>query len=116
MGNPSITFDAPVDLPLDRDYRVRGPARQRRDTRLTYRFHATKVSVMEATRACPYAFPKKIQEEMDRLADEQMLKLKEFVDPRGILTPSPRREREHTGSRAGTPCFPRTDAKQCSST
>ena len=40
-------------------------------------FHATKVSVMEATRACPYAFPKKIQEEMDRLADEQMLKLKE---------------------------------------
>ena len=64
-------------------------------------FHATKVSVMEATRACPYAatgvhsdlrldgvvahshplrtqaFPKKIQEEMDRLADEQMLKLRE---------------------------------------
>ena len=64
-------------------------------------FHATKVSVMEATRACPYAaasvhsdlsarwrggaqsplrtqaFPKLIQEEMDRLADEQMLKLKE---------------------------------------
>ena len=40
-------------------------------------FHATKVSVMEATRACPYAFPKKIQEEYDRLADEQMLKLKE---------------------------------------
>ena len=40
-------------------------------------FHATKVSVMEATRACPYAFPKKIQEEFDRLADEQMLKLKE---------------------------------------
>ena len=40
-------------------------------------FHATKVSVMEATRACPYAFPKKIQEEMDRLADERMLKLKE---------------------------------------
>ena len=91
---------------------------------------------MEATRACPYAatgvhsdlrldgvvahshplrtqaFPKKIQEEMDRLADEQMLKLKERVDPRGILTPSPRREREHTGSRAGTPCFPRTDAKR----
>ena len=75
-------------------------------------FHATKVSVMEATRACPYAFPKKIQEEMDRLADEQMLKLKEFVDPRGIRTPSTRREREHTGSRAGTPCFPRTDAKR----
>ena len=40
-------------------------------------FHATKVSVMEATRACPYAFPKKIQEEMDKLADEQMMKLKE---------------------------------------
>ena len=38
---------------------------------------ATKVSVMEATRACPYAFPKKIQEEMDKLADEQMMKLKE---------------------------------------
>ena len=75
-------------------------------------FHATKVSVMEATRACPYAFPKKIQEEMDRLADEQMLKLKERVDPRGIRTPSPRREREHTGSRAGTPCFPQTDAKR----
>ena len=32
---------------------------------------------MEATRACPYAFPKKIQEEMDKLADEQMMKLKE---------------------------------------
>ena len=34
-------------------------------------------AALEATRACPYAFPKKIQEEMDRLADEQMLKLKE---------------------------------------
>ena len=65
---------------------------------------------MEATRACPYAFPKNIQQEYDRLADEQMQKLKEFVDPRGIRTPSTRREREHTGSRAGTPCFPRTDA------
>ena len=58
------------------------------------------------------AFPKKIQEEYDRLADEQMQKLKERVDPRGIRTPSTRREREHTGSRAGTPCFPRTDAKR----
>ena len=78
-------------------------------------FHATKVSVMEATRACPYAFPKKIQEEMDRLADEQMLKLKEFVDPRGFFTPSPRRRRRDAidaGSRAGTPCFPQTDAKR----
>ena len=78
-------------------------------------FHATKVSVMEATRACPYAFPKKIQEEMDRLADEQMLKLKEFVDPRGIRTPSPRRRQRDAidaGSRAGTPCFPQTDAKR----
>ena len=46
------------------------------------------------------------------LNDEQMQKLKEFVDPRGIRTPSPRREREHTGSRAGTPCFPQTDAKR----
>ena len=75
-------------------------------------FHATKVSVMEATRACPYAFPKKIQEEMDRLADEQMLKLKEFVDPRGIRTPSPRRRQRDAidaGSRAGTHCFPQTE-------
>jgi hypothetical protein len=37
---------------------------------------------MEATRACPYAFPKKIQAEFDRMTDAQMNKLKEFVDPR----------------------------------
>ena len=60
--------------------------RHRRDTRLTYRFHATKVSVMEATRACPYAFPKKIQEEFDRLADEQMLKLKELARRDSLLS------------------------------
>ena len=49
-------------------------------------FHATKVSVMEATRACPYAFPKKIQEEFDRLADEQMLKLKELARRDSLLS------------------------------
>ena len=58
----------------------------RRDTRLTYRFHATKVSVMEATRACPYAFPKKIQKEYDRLADEQMQKLKELARRDSLLS------------------------------
>ena len=60
--------------------------RHRRDTRLTHRFHATKVSVMEATRACPYAFPKKIQEEYDRLADEQMQKLKELARRDSLLS------------------------------
>ena len=48
--------------------------------------HATKVSVMEATRACPYAFPKKIQEEYDRLADEQMQKLKELARRDSLLS------------------------------
>ena len=52
----------------------------------TYRFHATKVSVMEATRACPYAFPKKIQLEFDRLADEQMQKLKELARRDSLLS------------------------------
>ena len=41
---------------------------------------------MEATRACPYAFPKKIQLEMDRLADEQMLKLKELARRDSLLS------------------------------
>ena len=49
-------------------------------------FHATKVSVMEATRACPYAFPKKIQKEYDRLADEQMQKLKELARRDSLLS------------------------------
>ena len=41
---------------------------------------------MEATRACPYAFPKKIQEEFDTLADEQMLKLKELARRDSLLS------------------------------
>ena len=49
-------------------------------------FHATKVSVMEATRACPYAFPKKIQEEFNLLTDEQMLKLKELARRDSLLS------------------------------
>ena len=41
---------------------------------------------MEATRACPYAFPRKIQEEFDRLADEQMQKLKELARRDSLLS------------------------------
>ena len=41
---------------------------------------------MEATRACPYAFPKKIQQEFDQLADEQMLKLKELARRDSLLS------------------------------
>ena len=41
---------------------------------------------MEATRACHYAFPKKIQEEFDRLADEQMQKLKELARRDSLLS------------------------------
>ena len=50
------------------------------------RWRGTQVSVMEATRACPYAFPKKIQEEFDTLADEQMLKLKELARRDSLLS------------------------------
>ena len=66
-GRPTARFSS-IEL-IQRDFSNETPE--------THRFHATKVSVMEATRACPYAFPKKIQEEMDKLADEQMMKLKE---------------------------------------
>ena len=59
---------------------------------------------MEATRACPYAFPKKIQEEFDRLADEQMQKLKEFVA--ASLVRHRRGESVNTQARApGLPAF-----------
>ena len=40
----------------------------------------------QATRACPYAFPKKIQAEYDRLADEQMQKLKELARRDSLLS------------------------------
>ena len=50
------------------------------------------------------AFPKKIQEEMDRLADEQMLKLKEFVSE--SLVRHRRGESVNTQARApGLPAF-----------
>ena len=96
-GRPTARFSS-IEL-IQRDFSNETPetkclrqrqlvsiAELRSDTRLTYRFHATKVSVMEATRACPYAFPKKIQEEFDRLADEQMQKLKELARRDSLLS------------------------------